>query len=215
MKRSIVAFAILGALATASAASAYFAPGSWPPTLARSQRLCCGRAELRSAGDLPEHRPGIRRLQQSRRVPGCDRQAFLGGGQPSPSNTGIQVNQPLREGICMTKEWIIHLKSIPQDQPAPEGWSGPVGSPSVINGITYVTYYRLTPRPERGVSKSSTQLRLSRRGPKWAAPARERFHRQVYLPSQYPAELEIEGHAGLPPTSGASVTQLPETHALA
>jgi hypothetical protein len=93
---------------------------------------------------FPSIVPGYDALNDPAECPDATDKAFLGGGQPSTSNTGIQVHQPLREGICMTNEWIVHLKSIPQDQPAPEGWAGPAGSPSVINGITYVTYYQLT-----------------------------------------------------------------------
>ena len=144
MKRLIVVFAILGALATASAASAYFAPGSLPPTWHVHNGCVVVVPNCAVQAIFPSIVPGYDAYNNPAECPDATFSVSPGGWQRSPSNTGIQVNQPLREGICMTKEWIIHLKSIPQDQPAPEGWSGPVGSPSVINGITYVTYYRLT-----------------------------------------------------------------------
>jgi hypothetical protein len=144
MKRLIMLIAILGALATASASSAYFAPESLPPTWHVHNGCVVVVPNCAGQAFFPSIVPGYDPYNDPAECPDATDKAFLGGGQPSTSNTGIQVNQPLREGICMTSEWIIHLKSIPQDQPAPEGWAGPAGSPSVINGITYVTYYQLT-----------------------------------------------------------------------
>jgi hypothetical protein len=60
------------------------------------------------------------------------------GEKPEP-------NQPLRAGVCMTSTWVIHLRSIDIIDPAPAGWSGPI-APTVLNGVTYVTYWLLTPR---------------------------------------------------------------------
>jgi hypothetical protein len=54
-------------------------------------------------------------------------------------------NQPLRAGVCYTSTTLIHLRSIDVNDPAPEGWSGPI-APTVLNGVTYVTYWLLTPR---------------------------------------------------------------------
>jgi hypothetical protein len=56
-----------------------------------------------------------------------------------------QEEQPLRAGVCYTKTTLIHLRSIDANDPAPEGWSGPI-APTVLNDVTYVTYWRLTPR---------------------------------------------------------------------
>jgi len=56
-----------------------------------------------------------------------------------------EQNQPLRAGVCSTSTTIIHLRSIDVNDPAPAGWSGPI-APTAINGVTYVTYWLLTPR---------------------------------------------------------------------
>ena len=76
-------------------------------------------------------------LQDPAACPDATDKAFLGGGQP-PTTDGIEQNQPLREGVCMTSTTIIHLKSIAPDQPAPAGWT----FLSVSGGIA--TYYSLT-----------------------------------------------------------------------
>jgi hypothetical protein len=59
---------------------------------------------------------------------------------------GKQAGQPLRAGQCSTSSTVIHVRSIEQDQPAPEGWTlvtHPSGT-QVIDGVTYVTYFKLT-----------------------------------------------------------------------
>ena len=61
---------------------------------------------------------------------------------------GRQENQPLRAGQCSTSTTVIHLRSIPEGDPVPEGWSlvtHPSGT-SVEDGVTYRTYFRLTAR---------------------------------------------------------------------
>jgi hypothetical protein len=55
-------------------------------------------------------------------------------------------NQPLRAGVCYTSTTLVHLRSIAAGDPAPEGWSGPIAPVSLGNGVTYVTYWLLTPR---------------------------------------------------------------------
>jgi hypothetical protein len=62
-----------------------------------------------------------------------------------PASTKPEEGQPLRAGVCYTSTTIIHLRSIDAADPAPEGWSGPI-APTMMNGITYVTYFMLTPR---------------------------------------------------------------------
>jgi hypothetical protein len=61
---------------------------------------------------------------------------------------GRQENQTLRAGQCSTTTTIIHLRSIPEGDAVPEGWSIVThpGGTSVDEGVTYRTYYRLTPR---------------------------------------------------------------------
>ena len=60
-------------------------------------------------------------------------------GDPKPEG-----NSPLRAGVCFTTTTIIHLRSIDAGDPAPSGWSGPI-APMTVNGVTYVTYWFLTP----------------------------------------------------------------------
>ena len=65
-----------------------------------------------------------------------------------PPNDGITPtsNQPLRAGVCYTSTTLIHMRSIDASDPAPEGWSGPIAPVRLGNGVTYVTYWLLTPR---------------------------------------------------------------------
>jgi len=62
-----------------------------------------------------------------------------------PGDVRPVENQPLRAGVCFTSTTVIHMRSIDAGDPAPEGWSGPI-APTVVNGVTYVTYWLLTPR---------------------------------------------------------------------
>jgi hypothetical protein len=62
-----------------------------------------------------------------------------------PLDEKPEPNQSLRAGVCFTSTKVIHLRSIDVNDPAPEGWSGPI-APTVLNGVTYVTYWLLTPR---------------------------------------------------------------------
>jgi len=61
---------------------------------------------------------------------------------------GLEAGQPLRAGVCMTSTTVIHLRSIPEGDPAPEGWALiPItvpGGQTVINGVTYRTYFKLS-----------------------------------------------------------------------
>jgi hypothetical protein len=62
-----------------------------------------------------------------------------------PLDEKPKPNQPLRAGVCFTKTTVIHLRSIDVNDQAPAGWSGPI-APTVLNHVTYVTYWLLTPR---------------------------------------------------------------------
>ena len=62
-----------------------------------------------------------------------------------PGDAKPEPNQPLRAGVCYTSTTIIHLRSIDVNDPAPDGWSGPI-APTTMNGVHYVTYFLLTPR---------------------------------------------------------------------
>ena len=63
-----------------------------------------------------------------------------------PLDEKPKLNQPLRAGVCYTPTTLIHLRSIDINDPAPEGWSGPIAPVKLGNGVTYVTYWLLTPR---------------------------------------------------------------------
>jgi hypothetical protein len=65
-----------------------------------------------------------------------------------PPNDGVTPtsNQPLRAGVCYTPTTLIHMRTIDSGDPAPDGWSGPINPVNLPNGITYVTYWLLTPR---------------------------------------------------------------------
>jgi hypothetical protein len=76
-------------------------------------------------------------LQDPAMCPDATDKAFLGGGQP-PTRDGVEQNQPLREGVCMTSTTIIHLRSVSPDQPAPAGWT------YVSTAGGYATYFLLT-----------------------------------------------------------------------
>jgi hypothetical protein len=65
---------------------------------------------------------------------------------PNESTATPTANQPLRAGVCYTRTTLIHLRSIDANDPAPEGWSGPIAPVHLGNGVTYVTYWLLTPR---------------------------------------------------------------------
>jgi hypothetical protein len=63
-----------------------------------------------------------------------------------PLDEKPELNQPLRAGVCYTPATLIHLRSIDINDPAPAGWSGPIAPVTLGNGVTYVTYWLLTPR---------------------------------------------------------------------
>jgi hypothetical protein len=65
---------------------------------------------------------------------------------PPNDGTTPTENQPLRAGVCYTSTTLIHMRSIDADDPAPAGWSGPIAPVHLGNGVTYVTYWLLTPR---------------------------------------------------------------------
>jgi hypothetical protein len=66
---------------------------------------------------------------------------------PPNDSTGTPTeNQPLRAGVCYTSTTLIHMRSIDAGDPAPDGWSGPIAPVKLGNGVTYVTYWLLTPR---------------------------------------------------------------------
>jgi hypothetical protein len=140
MRRTIT-FAALGAVSAVLAASALAGPSAstLPPTW--HVHDCTSSCVLPHAGTaffptiLGESLSTY--LQDPAACPDATDKAFLGGGQP-PTTDGVEQNQPLREGVCMTSTTVIHLKSISPDQPAPDGWS------FLSTSGGYATYYSLT-----------------------------------------------------------------------
>jgi hypothetical protein len=65
---------------------------------------------------------------------------------PNEASGTPTEEQPLRAGVCYTSTTLIHLRSIDVNDPAPDGWSGPIAPVKLANGVTYVTYWLLTPR---------------------------------------------------------------------
>jgi hypothetical protein len=66
---------------------------------------------------------------------------------PPNDTTGTpKENQPLRAGVCYTSTTLIHLRSVDASDAPPNGWSGPIAPVRLGNGVTYVTYWLLTPR---------------------------------------------------------------------
>jgi hypothetical protein len=65
---------------------------------------------------------------------------------PNLTSGTPQEEQPLRARVCSTSTTLIHLRSIDANDSAPDGWSGPMAPVTLGNGVTYVTYWRLTPR---------------------------------------------------------------------
>ena len=65
---------------------------------------------------------------------------------PNEASGTPEENQPLRAGVCYTSTTLIHMRSIDAGDPAPDGWSGPLAPVTPGNGVTYVTYWLLTPR---------------------------------------------------------------------
>jgi hypothetical protein len=65
---------------------------------------------------------------------------------PNDASGTPRDNQPLRAGVCYTSTTLIHLRSTDARDPAPHGWLGPIAPVSLGNGVTYVTYWLLTPR---------------------------------------------------------------------
>ena len=146
MKKLILLACAAGALLFVPAALAYFTQDTLPPTWhihnGGTCSQCAGTAffpSILTGGDRSLY------LQDPAGCPDATDKAFLGGGEPSihnpPSLTG---QQPLGEGICMTSTTIIHLKRVEAGTPIPPGFSGPVGSPTTVNGRTFYTYYMLT-----------------------------------------------------------------------
>jgi hypothetical protein len=132
---------VLASAALAAAALARPESGSFPPTWHihdctsgcvlphAGVALCPPSRGVTAAADVPDPAAS----------PDATDKAFLGGGRP-PTADGVEANQPLREGVCMTSTTIIHLKSIAPGQPAPAGWT------YLSTSGGYATYYSFTER---------------------------------------------------------------------
>jgi hypothetical protein len=148
MKKLIVLTFSAALLAFAAAASAGYFAGSLPPnhhihdcTLPAAQ---CAYPHL-PVGFFPtivgESRDDY--LNDPAECNDATDKALL---PPNEATMTPQKSQPLREGVCYTKTTLIHMRSIDANDPAPNGWSGPIAPVSLGNRVTYVTYWKLTPR---------------------------------------------------------------------
>lgn len=145
MKNFAVLAPVVGALALASGAAAYFAPSALPPTWHIHNGGTCSQCAGTAFFPTILGETTATYLLDPAECPDATDKAFLGGGEPSIHNSpSLTGNQPLGEGICMTSTTIIHLKRIEADQPVPAGFSGPVGSPTTVEGRTFYTFFMLT-----------------------------------------------------------------------
>lgn len=116
-----------------------------PPQLARprlhGQPLC---AAARPHRVLPLHLGPNARPVPGRRGPVPQRH------RQGPAPAGLEEGQPLRAGVCMTSTQVIGLRSIPAGDPSPAGWAlipaAVPGAATVLDGVTYQTYFRLSAR---------------------------------------------------------------------
>jgi hypothetical protein len=139
----------VGALAFAAVAAAGYFNGPLPPnhhihdcTLPASQcaypHLGVGFfPRILNGGDLNAY------LQDPAECNDATDKALL---PPNVTSGTPQDEQPLRAGVCYTSTELIHLRSIDVADPAPAGWLGPIAPVTLANGVTYVTYWLLTPR---------------------------------------------------------------------
>ena len=124
MKRGMMVPAVAAAFWAALAGAASAGPSQLPPTWHVHDCLSSCVLPHAPVGFFPAilGEPTSTYVLDPARCPDATDKAFLGGGQ-SPTTDGVEANQPLREGVCMTSTTIIHLKSIAPDQPAPSGWT--------------------------------------------------------------------------------------------
>ena len=146
MKKLVVLACGIGTLSFAAASSAYFSPGSLPPTWhihdctvkpCTLPHAAVGFfPKMLTGGDVAAY------LEDPAECPDGTDKALLGGGQP-PQDGGLGPNQPLGTGICQTSTLVIHLKRITPDRQAPAGFTWL--QDDVVGGVVYSTYYELTP----------------------------------------------------------------------
>jgi hypothetical protein len=133
-------------LACAPAAFAYFTIDTLPPTWHIHNGGTCSQCAGVAFFPTILGESTATYLLDPAECPDATDKAFLGGGEPSIHNPpSLSGEQPLGEGICETSTTIIHLKRVEAGQPIPPGFSGPVGSPTTVEGRTFYTFYMLTP----------------------------------------------------------------------
>jgi hypothetical protein len=152
MKTLLASAVVAALLVSATVASAQFTSDTLPPnhhihdcTLPPSQ---CVYPHLAVGFFFPRILGGeFESLDAYKRDPAVCNDATDKSLLPPNVDSGTpQANQPLRAGVCYTSTTLIHLRSIDATDPAPDGWSGPIAPVSLGNGVTYVTYWLLTPR---------------------------------------------------------------------
>jgi hypothetical protein len=152
MKRVIVLASVVSALAFAPASFAYFTQDTLPPTWHIHNGGSC--SQCAALGFLPTvlGESVADYMLDPAECPDATDKALLGGGQPSvQSSPGLNGEQPLAEGICMTSTTIIHLKRVEADQPVPAEFSlvpangsHTAGWPTTVDGRIFYTYFMLT-----------------------------------------------------------------------
>jgi hypothetical protein len=151
MKKLLASVAVATALVFAAVASAQFTSDTLPPNhhvhdCTKQPPSACQYPHL-AVGFFPHilgdnEWPPLTYLRDPAVCNDATDKALL------PPNDGItpNSNQPLRAGVCHTSTTLIHMRSIDANDPAPEGWLGPIAPVKLANGVTYVTYWLLTPR---------------------------------------------------------------------
>lgn len=152
MKKVVALASVLAALALAPASFAYFTQDTLPPTWHIHNGGSC--SQCAALGFLPTllGESNATYLNDPAECPDATDKALLGGGQPSiQTSPGLNGEQPLAEGVCMTSTTVIHLKRVGADQPVPAGFSlvpasgsHAAGWPTTVDGTTFYTYFMLT-----------------------------------------------------------------------
>jgi hypothetical protein len=149
MKKLLASVAVATALVFAAVASAQFTSDTLPPNhhihdCTKQPSSACQYPHL-AVGffrQILNNEPLTTYLQDPAVCNDATDKALL----PPNDGTTPNSNQPLRAGVCHTSTTLIHMRSIDAGDPPPGGWSGPIAPVKLGNGVTYVTYWLLTPR---------------------------------------------------------------------
>jgi hypothetical protein len=138
MNKFVLAIAMVTAIGVAGVARADSGASSLPPNWHVHDGQTALGPQHKAVGFFPQIL-GLSTeeyLRHPAQCPDATDKVFLPNGK--------NPNQPLRAGICQTNTTIIQLRSIRADQQAPAGWRLVDGFSEQFDGITYVTYYKLS-----------------------------------------------------------------------